>query len=119
MATADTLPEALKRLRLFGLLARIEEIRNKRLEEVLAIELEEQTRRSLAHRQHPAGIRPFKPVSSFDWNWPRKIDTERSSTSSSRWLSSPKARTSSSSVRTAWERRCSSATSPLRRRRVG
>lgn len=36
--------------------------------------LEEKTRRSLAHRQHLAGIGPFKPVSSYDWNWPRKVD---------------------------------------------
>ena len=75
MASADKLPETLKRLRLFGLLARIEEVRNKPwLEEVVAIELEEKTRRSLAHRQHLAGIGAFKPVCSFDWKWPRKID---------------------------------------------
>lgn len=75
MATADKLPDTLKRLRLFGLLARIEEIRNKPwLEEVLAIELEEKTRRSLAHRQHLAGIGAFKSVSAYDWKWPRKID---------------------------------------------
>lgn len=75
MASADKLPETLKRLRLFGLLARIEEVRDKPwLEEVVAIELEEKTRRSLAHRQHLAGIGAFKPVSSFDWKWPRKID---------------------------------------------
>ena len=75
MATADKLPDTLKRLRLFGLLARIDEVRDKPwLEEVLAIELEEKTRRSLAHRQHLAGIGPFKPVSSFDWKWPRKVD---------------------------------------------
>jgi len=48
----DDLETTLKRLRLFGLLARIDEIRNKPwLEEVLAIELEEKTRRSLAHRR--------------------------------------------------------------------
>ena len=58
----------------FGLLARIEEVRNKPwLEEVVAIELEEKTRRSLAHRQHLAGIGAFKPVSRFDWKWPRKL----------------------------------------------
>lgn len=75
MIPSDKLPDTLKRLRLFGLLARIDEIRNKPwLEEVLAIELEEKTRRSLAHRQHLAGIGAFKSVSSFDWKWPRKID---------------------------------------------
>jgi len=75
MTPSDKLPETLKRLRLFGLLARIDEVRNKPwLEEVIAIELEEKTRRSLAYRQHLAGIGPFKPVSSYDWKWPRKID---------------------------------------------
>lgn len=71
----DDLAATLKRLRLFGLLARIDEIRNKPwLQDVLAIELEEKTRRSLAHRIHIAGIGPFKPVADFDWKWPRKID---------------------------------------------
>ena len=74
-ATDDELEATLQKLRLFGLLARLDEIRNKPwLKEVIAIELEEKTRRSLAHRNHLAGIGPFKPVSSFDWKWPRKID---------------------------------------------
>jgi DNA replication protein DnaC len=74
-APDDDLIATLQRLRLFGLLARIDDIRSKPwLKEVVAIELEEKTRRSLAHRNHIAGIGPFKPVSSFDWKWPRKID---------------------------------------------
>jgi DNA replication protein DnaC len=72
---ADALAATLQKLRLFGLLARIDEIRDKPwLEEVLAIELEEKTRRSLAHRRHIAGIGSFKAISSYDWKWPRKID---------------------------------------------
>ncbi len=56
----DELAATLKRLRLFGLLARIDEVRDKPwLAEVLAIEVEEKTRRSLAHRAHLAGIGPF------------------------------------------------------------
>lgn len=75
MTSSETLPETLKRLRLFGLLARIDEVRNKPwLDEVVAIELEEKTRRSLAYRQHLAGIGLFKAVADFDWKWPRKID---------------------------------------------
>jgi DNA replication protein DnaC len=71
----EELSATLKRLRLFGLLARLEEVRTKPwLEDVIAIELEEKTRRSHAHRHHIAGIGTFKPVSSFDWKWPRKID---------------------------------------------
>ena len=75
MKADDALAATLKRLRLFGLLARVDEVRGKPwLEEVLAIELDEKTRRSLAHRRHIAGIGPFKSVSDFDWAWPRKID---------------------------------------------
>lgn len=75
MKPDDALAATLKRLRLFGLLARVDEVRGKPwLEEVLAIELDEKTRRSLAHRRHIAGIGPFKSVSDFDWAWPRKID---------------------------------------------
>jgi DNA replication protein DnaC len=75
MTSSETLPETLKKLRLFGLLARIDEVRNKPwLGEVVAIELEEKTRRSLAYRQHLAGIGLFKAVADFDWKWPRKID---------------------------------------------
>lgn len=71
----DDLAATLKRLRLFGLLARIDEVRTKPwLDELLAIELEEKTRRSLAHRVHIAGIGAFKPVADFDWKWPRRID---------------------------------------------
>ena len=71
----DDLAATLRRLRLFGLLARIDEVRDKPwLAEVLAIEVEEKTRRSLAHRAHLAGIGSFKPVTDFDWKWPRQID---------------------------------------------
>ena len=72
---SDDLAATLKKLRLFGMLARLEEVRNKPwLEEVLAIEMEEKTRRSLAHRTHLAGIGAFKSVSDFDWKWPKMID---------------------------------------------
>jgi DNA replication protein DnaC len=75
MTSSETLHETLKKLRLFGLLARIDEIRSKPwLDEVVAIELEEKTRRSLAYRQHLAGIGLFKAVADFDWKWPRKVD---------------------------------------------
>src|ERR1044072_2318064 len=75
MTSSEPLPETLKKLRLFGLLARIDEVRNKPWrDEVVAIELEEKTRRSLAYRQHLAGIGLFKAGADFDWKWPRKID---------------------------------------------
>jgi len=75
MPKNETLEMTLKRLRLFGRLTRIDEIRNAPwLKHVLAIEDEEKTRRSLAHRVHIAGIGAFKPLSDFDWKWPRKVD---------------------------------------------
>lgn len=75
MAKDETLEARLKRLRLFGLLARLEQVRKEPwLKKVLEIEDEEKTRRSLAHRVHIAGIGPFKPLADFDWKWPRKID---------------------------------------------
>src|SRR5882757_8579968 len=75
MRKSETLEATLKRLRLFGLLARLDEVRREPwLERVLAIEEEEKTRRSLAHRVHIAGISTFKPLADFDWKWPRKID---------------------------------------------
>lgn len=75
MLTDDALVATLKRLRLFGLLARLDEVRNEPwFQRVIAIEVEERTRRSLAHRTHLAGLGSFKPVCDFDWKWPKKID---------------------------------------------
>lgn len=78
MAKDEPLEAKLKRLRLFGLLARIDQIREEPwLQKVLEIEDDEKTRRSLAHRVHIAGIGPFKPVADFDWKWPRKVEREQ------------------------------------------
>src|SRR5258706_15772707 len=70
--SSDSLIEALKQLRLYGCLARVEEIRHEPwLERVMAIEREERTRRSLVHRNHLAGVGTFKPLCDFDWAWPK------------------------------------------------
>ena len=75
MPTDEPLEAALRRLRLFGLLARIDDVRAAPwLREVLSIEQEEYTRRSLAHRTHLAGLGSFKPIADFDWKWPKWID---------------------------------------------
>ncbi len=67
--------EALNHLRLYGCLARIDEIRGEPwLERVMTIEREERTRRSLVHRTHIAGVGAFKPLCDFDWAWPKGID---------------------------------------------
>ena len=74
-ASSDPLAEELKQLRLYGCLARIDEVRSEPwLERVMTIERDERTRRSLVHRNHLAGVGTFKPVCDFDWAWPKTID---------------------------------------------
>ena len=59
--SSDPLADELKRLRFYGCLARIDEVRGQPwLEQVMAIEREEHTRRSLAHRSH------------IGFRWPRQ-----------------------------------------------
>jgi DNA replication protein DnaC len=67
----------LRTLGLFGLLARWEEIADKPwLPDVLAIEEREQQKRSLERRLRNSRIASFKPMTDFDWSWPKKIDRE-------------------------------------------
>lgn len=74
-SSSDPLADQLMQLRLYGCLARIDEIRGETwLERVMAIEREERTRRSLMHRTHLAGVGAFKPLCDFDWAWPKTID---------------------------------------------
>ena len=69
--STDPLLESLNYLRLYGCLARIDEIRGEPwLERVMTIEREERTRRSLVHRTHLAGVGAFKPLCDFDWAGP-------------------------------------------------
>ena len=66
---------ALRRLGLFGLLARWEEVRHLEwLPSVIAYEQSERQRRSLQRRLHFARLGSFKPLCDFDWHWPKKID---------------------------------------------
>ena len=75
MPKDENLEAKLKRLRLFGCLARLDEVRKEPwLDRVLVDRDEEKTRRSLEHRMHIAGIGTFKPLADFDWKWPKKID---------------------------------------------
>ncbi|MGK4001165.1 ATP-binding protein [Sorangium sp. So ce1036] len=67
----------LKRLGLFGLLACLDELADKPwLHEVLAIEERERHKRSLERRLKNSRVATFKPMSDFDWSWPKKIDRE-------------------------------------------
>lgn len=66
---------ALRRLGLYGLLARWSEIRD--LDWVAAVidyEQRERQRRSLERRLRSARLGAFKPLCDFDWQWPKKID---------------------------------------------
>ncbi len=46
------------------------------LELVVSEELKDRSRRSLERRTQRAQLGRFKPMSDYDWNWPRSIDRE-------------------------------------------
>jgi DNA replication protein DnaC len=46
------------------------------LEEIARLEQIDKTRRSLQSRLRRARIGRFKPVSDYDWNWPKKIERD-------------------------------------------
>jgi len=73
--TRSELETTLKRLRLFGCLAHLDELQNEPwLMRLIALETEERTRRSLENRTRIAGLGSFKALCDFDWVWPKKID---------------------------------------------
>jgi len=75
MTTPSELEATLKKLRLFGCLAHLDELENEPwLARLITLETEERTRRSLENRTRIAGVGSFKPICDFDWKWPKKID---------------------------------------------
>jgi DNA replication protein DnaC len=46
------------------------------LDELCNIEINERSHLSLQRRLRCSGIGRFKPITDFDWNWPRKIDRD-------------------------------------------
>jgi DNA replication protein DnaC len=46
------------------------------LEHLAQLEAEDRSRRSLERRLGRAGIKKFKPMADFDWNWPKKIERD-------------------------------------------
>jgi DNA replication protein DnaC len=46
------------------------------MERLADIEAEDRSRRSLERRLRISGIKKFKPMADFDWNWPKKIDRD-------------------------------------------
>ncbi|HEV8486620.1 MAG TPA: IS21-like element helper ATPase IstB [Blastocatellia bacterium] len=46
------------------------------LEQLSQIETDDRSRRSLERRLGLSGIKKFKPLADFDWNWPKKIERD-------------------------------------------
>jgi DNA replication protein DnaC len=75
MTIPSELEAMLKKLRLFGCLAHLDELANEPwLARLIALESEERARRSLENRTRLAGLGSFKALCDFDWVWPKKID---------------------------------------------
>ena len=75
--TETELKARLKALGLFGLIACWDQIADKPwLREVLALEERERQKRGLERRLRNARVSLFKPMTDFDWTWPKKIDRE-------------------------------------------
>jgi DNA replication protein DnaC len=84
--TDDDLKKALERLGLHYLSRHIADVvalaTKKRLspqaiiEEVVRREVDEKTRRGIERRVLHARLGRFKPLSDFDWNWPKKINRQ-------------------------------------------
>jgi DNA replication protein DnaC len=71
------IPARLKTLGLFGLLGCLPQIADKPwLREVLAVEERERQKRGLERRLRNSRVASFKPMTEFDWSWPKRIDRE-------------------------------------------
>jgi DNA replication protein DnaC len=46
------------------------------LEQLTQLETNDRSRRSLERRLGLSGIKKFKPMADFDWNWPKKIERD-------------------------------------------
>ena len=46
------------------------------LEQLSQMETDDRSRRSLERRLGLSGIKKFKPMADFDWNWPKKIERD-------------------------------------------
>jgi DNA replication protein DnaC len=81
LVTASTNPpleeirQRLRRLNLYGLLTRLEEIATEPwLVQLLEIEESERLRRSFKRRLDNARLGAFKPMADFDYDWPKELD---------------------------------------------
>jgi DNA replication protein DnaC len=75
MTTRSELEAALKRLRLLGCMAHLDELEHEPwLARLITLESDERARRSLENRTRVAGLGSYKGLCDFDWAWPKKID---------------------------------------------
>ena len=72
----DELGIRAKRLGLYGLATHTEALQQPWVPLLLDIEERERQRRSLERRRRNAHMCTFKPISDFDWNWPKRVDRE-------------------------------------------
>lgn len=74
----NELEDKLRALKLPGLLAHFDEIRDEPwLAQLVAWEEHERARRGLERRLKRARLGSYKPMAEFDWSWPKKIDREQ------------------------------------------
>jgi DNA replication protein DnaC len=75
--TTDVMLTRAKALKLLGLIAHWEEVRdNNWVTQLLDWEEDERSQCSLATRLKSSRIGRFKPFTEFDWSWPKKIDRQ-------------------------------------------
>lgn len=75
--TDDPLLARAKALKLHGLLTHWQEVAgNAWIELLIRWEEEERARRSLERRLGSAHLGRFRPLTDFDWNWPKRCDRE-------------------------------------------
>jgi DNA replication protein DnaC len=73
--TTDVMLQRAKALKLMGLIAHWEEVRdNSWVTQLLDWEEDERSQCSLTTRLKSSRLGRFKPLADFDWNWPKKID---------------------------------------------
>ena len=75
--TTDILLQRAKSLKLTGLIAHWDEVRdNSWVNQLLQWEEDERSKSTLATRLKSSRVGRFKPLTDFDWNWPKKIDRQ-------------------------------------------
>jgi DNA replication protein DnaC len=73
----DALKDRLKKLGLYGVLSRVDELTDAAwIQDLVEIEEADRAQRSLERRVRRARLGRFKPIVDFDWAWPKRLDRE-------------------------------------------